>query len=138
MYPKTVLTAPPGQFSYKNDLVVQFFDGDVVIPYPAERVLHLIQLMIMGGKKGFGLEVGMLVYIFHHCPGNGYPIVCACSPANFVKYDQAATRKVVQDTGCLIHLNHKSGFAKGNIVACPYPGENFINKANFCFRSRDK
>ena len=63
-----VLTSSPFKFTEEDDLVIHFLHRYIVILDALEGLLHLVQLVIVGGKKGAGLRLGMLVDMLHNAP----------------------------------------------------------------------
>ena len=46
-------------------------------------------------------------------------------------------RRIVENVGGFCHLNHKGGATAGQVVRCPYAGENPVDGSNFGTVGRD-
>ena len=88
MYTEAVLYAPQLQAAKEYDLIIDLSHRNVEIAYPWEAVLHLIQLVVMGGKESLGTSTLRVVYILRHGPGDRDAIVGARPSPDFVKQNQ--------------------------------------------------
>ena len=72
-----VLRAAPLQLAHKNHLAVNLLHRHVVVLDALEVLLHLVQLVVVGGKERTGLRLGVLVQILHDGPCNRDAVVGA-------------------------------------------------------------
>src|SRR5437762_2037931 len=96
VYPSTLTNAASAvsrwthkPYNIDIDLVRYFFVGDVIIFYPRQLILKLIQFVVVRGKKRFGSR-GRSVQEFDDTPCNGNTIIRRSSAADFIEQYQAA------------------------------------------------
>ena len=65
-----MLAASTLQFTHKNHLTIQLLDRYVVILDALEVLLHLVQLVVVGGKEGTCTGFGVFVDILHNGPSD--------------------------------------------------------------------
>ena len=133
-----VLTAATFQLAKEDDFIIDFLHGYVVVLDAFEGFLHLVQLMVVGGKQGARLCPGMLVDMLYNSPGNGNTVVGRSTTPQLIKQHKAARRQVIQDIRRLVHLYHKRRFADGDIVAGTHTGKDFIYQADMGTLGRHK
>ena len=126
---EAVLTATLDQLTDKYHLAVDFLDAHVVVDDALEGLLHLVQLVVVGGEQRLGPR-GVLVDVLDDAPGDGYAVVGARAASQLVEKDEAALAHVVEDGGCLGHLYHKGGLAQRDVVAGAHAGENLVHDAD--------
>ena len=127
-----MLRTTPLQTTEEDDLVVDFLHAHIVVLDTREILLHLIEFMIMGGKKGAGTGLDMLVQVFHNSPGNGNAVVGGGATAQLIEEHQRAGRYIVEDIGGLGHLDHKGGLTQRDIVGGSHTGEYFVHQTDSC------
>ena len=120
----------------ENDLVVPLLNRNVVVLYPFTGQRKICQLMVVGRKERLGRDLGIVMQIFSHCPGDTDTVERRCPTAYLIKHDQAARGGMVEYIGGLCHLNHESRLATGQVVARPDPGENSIDNPDPCLSCR--
>ena len=125
-----VFRATTSQFTKEDHLVIHLLHRDIVVLDAREVLLHLVQLMIMCGKKRTGLCLGMLMQVFHNSPGNTDTIVGGSAAPQLIEEHQRLRSNVVQDIRRLSHLHHKRGFTQRNVIRCPYPCENLVHQTD--------
>ncbi|MPM75787.1 hypothetical protein SDC9_122781 [bioreactor metagenome] len=138
MNTKTVFTPSRHEFSQENDFVVNLLYSNIVVFDSLKRFFHLIQLVVVGGKKSLGFCPGVLMNIFHDRPRNRNPIVGTCTSAQFIKKHKTPFRDIIDDIGCFVHFHHKRGFAQRYIVRCADAGKDLIHQSYLCGFCRDK
>ena len=118
------------QFAQEDDFSVHLLHTHVEVADALEALLHLVQLMIVGGEECPRLGLAVLVQILHDGPGDGDAVVGAGAPSQFVEEHEGARRHIVEDIRSLGHLHHESGFAEGDIVAGTHTGEYFVHQTD--------
>ena len=129
-----MLRAAADQFAQEDDLLARLPYGDVVVADAAERLLHLVQFVVVGGKQGLGMSL-VLVDILHDGPCDGDAVVGGGASAQFVEQHQTALREVVQYGGGLVHLHHEGTLAGRDVVGGAHAGEYLVHDADggaFC------
>ena len=76
--------------------------------------------------------------VLTHRPSYRHTIIGTRSPADLVKQNETAPCRIVEDTGRLIHLNHKGTLAGSKVVRCSDTGKNPIDKAYFSLVGRNE
>ena len=104
---KGVLAASTLQFAEENHLAIHLLDTHIVVFDAVEAFLHLVELMVVGGKERASLGTLVLVEIFHDSPGYGDAVVGGRAAPQFVEEHERAWRDVVENIGSLGHLHHK-------------------------------
>src|SRR5690606_20446803 len=85
------LTGHSGLDSVKEDDSSRgFLDGDAVVPDSRVMFLQTRQFLIVGGKQGTSLPVGLLNQILCHRPGDGETIKSGGSTPDFVQQDETS------------------------------------------------
>ena len=82
---KRVLTPTPFQLPKEDDLAVHLLHADVVVLDALEVLLHLVQLVVVGGKERTGLASAVLMQVFHDGPGYADAVVGRGATSQFVK-----------------------------------------------------
>ena len=96
MNTETVLAAALFEFAHKHHLAIDFLHAHIVVANAAERFFHLVQLVVVGGEKRFGMGA-TLVNVFHNAPGNGNAVVGGCATTQLIEQHKAALAQVVED-----------------------------------------
>ena len=104
---KGVLAASTLQFAEEDHLAIHLLDTHIVVFDAVEAFLHLVELMVVGGKERASLGTLVLVEIFHDGPGYGDTVVGGRAAPQFVEEHERAWRDVVENIGSLGHLHHK-------------------------------
>ena len=86
--------------------------------------------MVVGGKEGFGPNFGIVVDVFHHCPGDRQAIVSTGSPAYFIQNQQASAAALGEDDGGFDHFDHEGALPGVNLVLGSDASENTIHDPN--------
>ena len=120
----------------EDDLVLPFFDGDVVVGDAGELVGQVGELVVVGGEEGAAADV--LVEVFDDGPGEREAVVGAGAAADLVEDDEAARGGGVEDAGGLGHLDHERALAAGELVAGADAGEDAIGDADGGAAGRDE
>ena len=131
-----MLAAACFQLSQKQNLIVDFLDGNMVVFDSRKLRSHVVEFVIMGGKQHLGTVTRMFVQVLGNRPCDGNPVVSACATANFIQQYQTSVGDVVKDAGRLVHLDHKSGFASRDIVRCAYTSENLVYQSDMRLTGR--
>ena len=97
-----------------------------------EEFLHFVQFVVMRGKEGAGMRLGIFVQIFHNGPGNADAVVGGRAASQFVEEHERAFRQVVHDVGGLVHFHHEGALPYRYVVACSDAGENLVDSADVC------
>ena len=126
---EAVLAAAFFELADEHHLAVDFLYGHIVVGNALECLGHLVELVVMGGKKGLGAETRILVNVFHYRPSNGNAVVGARAAPQLVEEHEAALAEVVEYRRRLVHLHHKRGFAERYVVGSPHTGENLVDYA---------
>ncbi len=64
-----------------------------------------------------------VVQIFGHAPGDGKAVEGRRAPADLIENHEAFFRRVVENIGRLVHLDHESALALRQVVARAHPCE---------------
>ena len=111
-----VLAATGHELAQEDNLVADLLDAHIVVAYGGELALHLVELMIVGGKERAGASLGILVEVLDDGPGYADAVVGRGATPQFVEEHQRALGDIVEYVGSLGHFDHKSGLAERNIV----------------------
>ena len=71
------------QFAEEDDLGSDFLNGYVEVPDPRVDFLEVVELVVMGGKKGLG-AVTIFMDIFNYGPGDGHSVVGRGAAADLI------------------------------------------------------
>ena len=115
LYTKAMAAAARCQLSQEDHFMGRLFMGDMIVLYPVELMLELIELMVVGRKYGLGAGL-VFLNIFYDRPGNGNTIVGTGTSADLIQQDQAAGGYVVHNAGGLVHLHHKGRFSAAQVI----------------------
>src|SRR5690554_5530180 len=107
------------QFPKEDHLVIDLLHRHVVVFDPFERLRHLVQLMVMCGKEGFGTCRRVFVYILHDGPRDGNTVVGAGPTSQFIEKNQAFLGKVFRDFGGFVLFHIKVRLTSGIILERP-------------------
>ena len=113
------------ELAQEQHVVPLFLDGDVVILDARELLLHVVELVVMGGEQGLGPLPG-LMDILHQGAGDAHAVVSGGAAAYLVEQHQRARREVVHNHRSLQHFHHEGGFAAGDVVGGAHAGENLV------------
>ena len=94
--------------------------------------------MIMRCKQSFCTDFMLVRNIFKNSLCYTHSIICRCTSADFVEYNQTLLCGILKDFGNLIHFNHKSRLPRRQIIGCAYTCENTVNKPYFGTLGRNK
>ena len=89
-------------------------------------------------KQGLGAEYLFVTDMLDHRPRDAQSVKGGGSAPDLIEYQQAFGRRVAQDIGDLIHLDHKSALAACKVVRRAYPCENSVNNADISALGRHK
>ena len=123
---KTMLRPAAYQLAQEDNLAIHFAYRHIIVAYARERLFHLVQFVVVGGKKGLGMPA-LLMDILHNRPRDTDTVVGAGASSEFVEQDKTAFAEVVEDTCRLVHLHHKRTLAQRDIVAGTHAGENLVH-----------
>ncbi len=84
----------------------------------------------MGGDKGPRTQPWMAVNELDHSPGDGKPVVGAGASPDLVEDHQAAWRGVMEQVGCLQHLDHEGRLPGMNHVLGADAGEDSVDHSD--------
>ena len=70
--------------------------------------------------------------MLYHRPSDAEAIIGARAAANFVQYDEAVSRSVIENVSRLVHLYHEGRVSAGEIVARPDARENSVDQSDLC------
>ena len=136
VYAEAVFRAASLELAQEDDLPVDFLDADIEVLDALEAAFHLVQFVVVCGKKRAGASLAVLVDVLHDGPCDGDAVVGARAATEFVEEHQAALGEVVQDAGCLVHLHHEGALADADVVAGPDAGEDLVHVADACSLGR--
>ena len=111
--------------------------GDVEVADSRQVRGQVHELVVMGGEDRFR-PLGVVRDVLGHRPGDGEPIESGGAAPDLVEQDQAASRRVAQDVGRLLHLDHEGGLAAQDLVRGPHAGEDPVEEAHLGLASRDE
>ncbi len=100
------------------------------------RAAQFSQFVIVRGEKR--LRADLVMEMFYDRPRETEAIERARSTADFIQYDEAARRGVVENIGGLAHFHHEGALAARKIIARANAGENAVHEVNARFGSRDE
>ena len=126
---EAVLRASAGEFAQKHHLAVDFAHAHIVVGDAAVLRLHVVELVVVGGEEGLGVQSAVLVDVLHDGPGDGDAVVGACASAQLVEEYERAFAHVVEDARGLVHLHHEGALAEGYVVAGSHAGEHLVDHA---------
>src|SRR5207247_2742738 len=86
--------------------------------------------MIVRGEECARSTTLVVMQVFYNGASNGEAIIGAGAPSYLVEDYQAARCSVVQDIGCLDHLNHEGTLPRCQVVLRAYAREDAINQAD--------
>ena len=95
--------------------IVVLAHGDVQVEHARQAVGEFGKFMVVRGEQGFGTE--LLMEMFHDRPRETEAIEGAGAAADFIEDHQALAGGVMENIGCLAHLDHESGLTAREIVA---------------------
>ena len=138
MNPEAMLGTALGQCPQENHLTVHLLDPDMVVPDMGEASRHLVQFMIVRGKKHLCRTLRNIMEIFGNSPSNRNAIVGAGSPANLVQQDQGTIGQVIQYIGRLVHLHHKGTLARSQVIRSSDTSKNLVHQTDSSRFSRNE
>ena len=127
---EAVLRAAACELAQKYHLAVDIAHAHVVVGDSAEALLHIVELVVVGGEEGLGMQPPVLVDVFHDGPCYGYAVVGAGAATQFVEEDERAGAHVVEDACGLVHLHHECALAQGDIVAGTHAREHLVDHSD--------
>ncbi len=91
---------------------------------------HLVELVVVGGKEGLGVQVAVVVDMLDDGPGDGYAVVGRGTAAELVEEYERAAAHVVEYRGGLVHLDHECRLAQRYVVRGAHAGEYLVDHAD--------
>ena len=117
---------PALQLAKENHLIVDLLDRYIIVLDTREECFHIVQLVIVRGKKRTGMGFLVLVDVLYDGPCNGDAVIRGSAAPQLIKQHQASGREVVQDISGFIHLDHECRFTHRYVVACSYTGKYLV------------
>src|SRR6185503_20878909 len=106
------------QLVQPDDVVALLFNCHAEVLDAREVPRQLVQVVIMSSEKGLAADSREML---GDRPGDGEAVVGARASPNLVQYDEAPLRRVVQYVGGFVHLNHKSGLTRRELIVSADP-----------------
>ena len=95
------------QLAKENHLIIDLLDRYIIVLDTREECFHIVQFVIVRGKKRTGMSLLVLVDMLHDSPCNGDAVIRGSAAPQLIEEHQASGREVVQDIGGFIHLDHE-------------------------------
>ena len=129
---KAVSTSTWLQFAQEDDLPVHLAHTHIEILDTREASLHLVQLMIMGGKECTRMTIPILMDILHDGPCYADAVIGTGTSSQFIKEDERTLGEVVHDIGSLAHLHHEGTLTHRDIVTGSHSCEDLVHISYMC------
>ena len=99
-------------------------------------IFQIRQLMIMGSKKSFGMNLGL--HMLNNGSGNAHTIKGTGSTTYFIQNNQAIGGSVFENLSHLVHFHHKGTLTTNQIITGTYAGKNPVHRRNISLPGRYK
>ena len=91
--------------------------------------------MVVGRKQGLGADLSA-IGILHNGTGNAHAVKGGGSAPHLIVNDQALSRRVFENIRDLVHLQHKGGLTRRQIVRRTHAGKDLVHHTHARFRRR--
>ena len=123
------------ELAQEDDVLAHLLDRNMEVLHAVVYVLKVIKFMVMCSEQRLR-SVAVFMDILHDCAGYGHTVVGRSSASDLVQKHQRTGREVVQDHGCLEHLDHECGLSAGDVVRGTHACEYLVAVAEGGFKCR--